>query len=80
MESKQPVPGEVYRHFKRGGTYEVVGVARHTETEEMLVVYRSLYADSEFPFGTLWVRPLESFMAVVEHEGSMVTRFTRVPE
>ena len=49
MESIKP--GR-YRHFK-GKEYEVLGVARHSETEEELVVYRALYGD----FG-LWVRPV----------------------
>lgn len=47
-------PG-IYRHYK-GGLYEVVGTARHSETEEPLVVYRALYGD----YG-LWVRPAALF-------------------
>ena len=53
-------PG-VYRHFK-GGEYEVVGLARHSETEEELVVYRALYGD-----GGLWVRPSEMFLLSLIH-------------
>ena len=48
----EPVKPGRYRHFK-GGEYEVIGVARHSETDETLVVYRPLYEDSG-----LWVRPL----------------------
>lgn len=62
-------PGR-YRHFK-GGEYEVVGVARHSETHEPLVVYRPLYNDSG-----LWVRPLAMFLETVEHDGRPVPRFT----
>ena len=47
----QILPGK-YRHFK-GGLYEVIGVARHSETLEEMVVYRALYGD-----GGLWVRPV----------------------
>ncbi|MBN9520316.1 DUF1653 domain-containing protein [bacterium] len=59
-----------YRHFK-GGEYEVVGVARHSETDERLVVYRPLYGD-----GGLWVRPVGMFLETVEHDGRTVPRFT----
>ncbi|MHC5067834.1 MAG: DUF1653 domain-containing protein [Planctomycetota bacterium] len=62
------VPGR-YRHFK-GGEYEVIGVARHSEHDEALVVYRPLYGD-----GGLWVRPLAMFCQTVEHDGAVVPRF-----
>ena len=64
-----PAPGR-YRHFK-GGEYDVVGVARHSETHEPLVVYRPRYDDSG-----LWVRPLAMFLEPVEHDGFVVPRFT----
>lgn len=51
---KEPQPG-IYRHYK-GGTYEVVGVATHSETLERLVVYRSMKDQ-----GGMWVRPLSMF-------------------
>jgi hypothetical protein len=63
-----PVPGR-YRHFK-GGEYEVLGVARHSETDERLVVYRPLYGDSG-----LWVRPVAMFLEPVTHDGREVPRF-----
>jgi hypothetical protein len=59
----------VYRHYK-GGKYEVMGVARHSETEELLVVYRCLYGD-----GGLWVRPLSMFIENVDVDGLVVKRF-----
>jgi hypothetical protein len=66
-----PEPGR-YRHFK-GGEYEVLGVARHSETDELLVVYRPLYGD-----GGLWARPLAMFTETVTHDGAEVPRFRRV--
>ena len=71
MESIKP--GR-YRHFK-GKEYEVLGVARHSETEEELVVYRALYGD----FG-LWVRPVSMRNEPVEHDGKTFLRFTYIGE
>lgn len=71
MESIKP--GR-YRHFK-GKEYEVLGVARHSETEEELVVYRALYGD----FG-LWVRPVSMWNATVERDGKTFRRFTYIGE
>lgn len=65
-------PG-IYRHYK-GKDYEVVGTARHSETEEWMVVYRALYGD----FG-LWVRPLSMFTETVTLEnGDTQPRFKLV--
>lgn len=66
-----PLPGR-YRHYK-GKDYQVLDVARHSETEEWLVVYRTLYGDHG-----LWVRPLAMFTGEVDREGERVPRFTRV--
>ena len=71
MESIKP--GR-YRHFK-GKEYEVLGVARHSETEEELVVYRALYGD----FG-LWVRPVSMWSEAVERDGKTFRRFTYIGE
>jgi hypothetical protein len=71
LENKDKVimPGR-YRHYK-GNCYDVIGVARHSETEERLVVYRCLYGDY-----SLWVRPLDMFLEDVEVNGRKVPRFT----
>jgi GNAT superfamily N-acetyltransferase len=61
-----------YRHYK-GGEYEVVGVARHSETLEALVLYRPLYNDSG-----LWVRPYAMFFGQVDVEGRKQPRFAPV--
>lgn len=66
-------PGR-YRHFK-GGEYEVLGVARHSEGLEDMVVYRPLYNDSG-----LWVRPLSMFTETVERSGKKQARFTFLDE
>lgn len=58
-----------YRHYK-GKEYTVIGVARHSEMEEELVVYRKEYDDHG-----LWVRPLGMFLEHVEVEGKTVPRF-----
>ncbi|HUR89591.1 MAG TPA: DUF1653 domain-containing protein [Ramlibacter sp.] len=63
-----------YRHYK-GGEYEVIGAARHSETLEPLVVYRPLYNASG-----LWVRPHAMFFENVEVAGQWQARFTRIEE
>lgn len=62
-----------YRHYK-GGEYEVIGVARHSETQEPLVVYRPIYNASG-----LWVRPHAMFMGTVCLDGQTVPRFQPLP-
>jgi cyclomaltodextrinase len=68
-----PKPGK-YIHYKNK-PYEVIGVARHSETLEELVVYRAQYDSEEFGHNSLWVRPKEMFMEDVEVDGKMVPRF-----
>jgi len=65
------LPGR-YRHYK-GEDYEVIGIARHSETEEELVVYRCLYGDY-----SLWVRPLSMFRETVNVAGEQLPRFARI--
>lgn len=66
----EPLPGQ-YRHYK-GGEYQVLGTARHSETGEQLVVYRCCYDND-----SLWVRPLAMFMESVVIDGREVPRFAR---
>ena len=66
-------PGR-YRHFK-GNEYEVIGLARHSETQEEMVVYRALYGD----FG-LWVRPARMWNETVERDGKTFRRFTYIDQ
>ncbi len=68
------VASGIYEHFK-GNQYEVIGIARHSETLEEMVVYRALYGEH-----ALWVRPLTMFTDEVEKEGVKVLRFRYVEE
>jgi hypothetical protein len=75
MEQKPQLPAMIpiktgrYRQYK-GKEYEVIGVARHSETLEQLVVYRPLYGDH-----SLWVRPRAMFFESLQIEGRNVPRF-----
>jgi len=66
-----------YQHFK-GNLYEVIGVARHSETLEELVVYKALYDSEEFGPNSLWVRPKKMFMENVVVDGREMPRFRYV--
>jgi hypothetical protein len=72
MDQRNEIRPGRYRHFK-GRDYEMIGVARHSETEELLVVYRPLYGE-----GALWVRPLALFTEEVERDGVRQPRFSFV--
>ncbi len=73
MQAETIRPGR-YRHYK-GNEYQVIGIARHSETEEQMVVYRQLYGDR-----SLWVRPLVMFLEEVLVDGRQVPRFEWVGE
>ncbi|MHB8056458.1 MAG: DUF1653 domain-containing protein [Desulfuromonadaceae bacterium] len=66
-------PGR-YRHYK-GNEYEVIGIARHSESEEEMVVYRKLYGDH-----SLWVRPFGMFAENVLVGGRLLPRFEWIGE
>ncbi|WP_026911503.1 DUF1653 domain-containing protein [Patulibacter minatonensis] len=71
MDDAPVAPGR-YRHYK-GPEYEVLFEARHSETEEVLVVYRQLYGEHG-----LWVRPKAMFVETVTVDGEVLPRFARV--
>lgn len=64
----------LYQHYK-GNYYQVIGLARHSETLEALVVYQAFYGDFR-----LWVRPLELFMSTLMHDTQEIPRFKFVGE
>lgn len=64
----------IYRHYK-DKLYQVIGVARHSETEEEHVVYRPLYGERG-----LWIRPLSMFDESIEQDGVKVKRFTFIED
>ena len=66
------IPPGRYRHFK-GNEYEVIGIARHSEDESPMVVYRALYGD-----GGLWVRPAAMWNEEITRDGTTCKRFTKV--
>ena len=64
----------IYRHFK-GNEYEVIGIARHSETLEEMVIYKALYGD-----GDIWVRPVSMWSETVIKDGVEYKRFTYIGE
>ena len=73
-EAVQAIPPGRYRHFK-GNLYEVIAIARHSETLEPLVVYRALYGE-----GGWWVRPAEMWNEEITREGRTAKRFSPVED
>ena len=71
-EAVATIPPGRYRHFK-GNEYEVIDIARHSETEEPMVVYRALYGE-----GGMWVRPAGMWNETVERGGKTYKRFYRL--
>lgn len=65
-----------YQHYK-GNFYRVLGVAKHSETLEEMVVYECLYDN---PQSKLWVRPLKMFLESVIVDGTKISRFTYIKE
>ena len=63
-----------YRHFK-GNEYEVIGIAKDSETLKEMVVYRALYGEKE-----LWIREKQMFLETIERDGKIQKRFTYIGE
>ncbi len=70
MENKIVANG-LYRHFK-GGYYTIIGLAKHSETQEELVVYRSCSGHG------IWVRPIDMFLEKIVRDGNTIDRFSQV--
>ena len=64
----------VYKHYK-GNLYEVLTTARHSETEEWMVVYKALYGEEG-----MWVRPYDMFIEKVDVDGELIDRFTLIED
>ena len=71
-EAKKTILPGKYRHFK-GNEYEVLEIARHSETLEPIVVYRALYGE-----GGVWVRPAEMWFETSERDGKKFNRFEKM--
>jgi hypothetical protein len=67
-------PG-IYQHYK-GKTYKVIGIVRHSETLEELVLYRALYESIDFGKNAFWVRPKAMFLEKIHFNGENISRFT----
>lgn len=76
MMSNMTIKLGIYQHHK-GMKYRVLGVAKHSETLEDLVVYEALYDNK---VSKLWVRPLEMFLGKIEKNGKLINRFEFVEE
>lgn len=72
LPNKPDITLGIYRHYK-GNLYEVTSLARHSETEEWMVIYRALYGE----YG-LWVRPAAAFTEQIFQQGQTVSRFTLI--
>ncbi|MBU2523458.1 MAG: DUF1653 domain-containing protein [Nanoarchaeota archaeon] len=68
-----------YQHVK-GKFYEAIGVAKHSETKEELVLYRALYDSPEFGPNALWARPKAMFLENVQKDGKTVPRFKYIED
>jgi hypothetical protein len=75
--AEQTVTPGLYRHFK-GNTYLVIGVGRHTESNEVGVVYHRADPPPEESPPMLFFRPYEMFFDRVEHDGERIARFARI--
>lgn len=78
MSAEITVRPGLYEHFK-GKRYQVVGLVRHSETLEPMVLYKALYR-GDFPEGQLWVRPAAMFVEEIERDGRRMPRFRYVGE
>lgn len=67
-----------YRHYKNEKLYEVIALARHSETKGEMIVYKALYHCDKFGDNQIWVRPRQMFFENVIHNGQTVPRFQRI--
>jgi hypothetical protein len=86
MSQTRPNIGAIYKHYKSTGgldhVYKITGIAKHSETDELLVIYEPLYAsswmiESQADFSA---RPLDMFMGTVEIDGKTIQRFALISD
>ena len=65
-----------HKHFK-GRVYDVIGVGKHSETGEEMVVYKALY-DGPHGYGAIWIRPVAMFLETIERDGKTMRRFAPI--
>jgi len=68
-------PGQIWKNNKRGGTYKIIAIAKHSETLEDMVIYEALYDN---PMAKIWARPLSMWQEIVEINGEKKPRFELV--
>lgn len=77
-----PIIGSHYRHYKSTGwndhVYEIIGIAKHSETDEILVIYKPLYECAWQEWCDFTARPLTMWEEMVEWEGKIIPRFTQI--
>jgi hypothetical protein len=69
-----------YQHYKTGNLYQVLGITRHSETLEDMVIYQALYHCKQFGDHQIWVRRKKMFLDYVVHDGRHVPRFKQIKE
>ncbi len=74
MENEKEPKPEKYQHFK-GKFYRVIGIAKHSETNEDFVIYQAIYDSEEFGNNALWVRPKSMFLEIINVDGKEIPRF-----
>lgn len=68
----EPQIWQIYQHYKNKHHYKIIAIARHSETEEWMVVYEALYDN---PHSQFYARPMELFVDEVEYEWNKMPRF-----
>lgn len=69
-----------YQHYKNKKLYEVIGLARHSETLEEMVIYKALFRCDTFGHNQVWIRPKSMFFEQVEYNGCRLPRFKWIAE
>lgn len=70
------IPYGKYQHYKTEKIYEVIGIARHSETYEEMIIYKALYHCEKFGNNQIWVRPIDMFFEKVNYKGNVIPRFS----